>query len=218
MLDHFLREGKSESAAFHALIEWARHTDTTPTQCAILKALIDRVNLSTEQLDANGLAAWPSYDMLVADTHYSLRTVGQAIRALLKKGLIFLGTEPVQLPDKSHVFLPASQILILRPPSNEYRGRQELPTPQAGAAYLGRQELPTPQAGAAYKVLREEKREVLKEEVMRDTTKDVASRSTSFDNSFLSVGDEEAAQRQHFDVTSQHQTLPTPRQDRWERS
>ena len=150
------------------LINWARQTNlkTTPTQCAILKALIDRVNLSPEQIELNDLACWPSYDLLVADTHYSIRTVGQAIRALVKKGLIAIGTEPISVPGKSFEFYPPNLIFILKPKDasnvlascTQESDRQELPTPPAGAAYPHRQELPTPPAGAAYKVLREEKR------------------------------------------------------------
>ena len=182
---------------FHQLIEWARQTDTTPVECSILKALIDRVNLNPEQIELNDLACWPSYDLLVEDTHYSIRTVGQAIRALVKKGLIALGTEPVYPPGKNYEYSPACLTFILKPEDasnmpascTQETHRQELPTPPAGAAYPHRQELPTPPAGAAYKVLREEKRrKELKEVVMPDTTKDVvpgSSPNSSFFSQFL---------------------------------
>ena len=217
MLNQTSKNGKSQEWKRTDLIEWARHTDTTPPQLAILKAIIDRVNLKPAQVEANSLAAWPSYDCLIADTHYCRRSVAAAVKALLQKGLIVLGTEPVYLPNKNYPIVPDTLIFILRPevnePLHEERGGQEMHPPRAGDAPPPVQEMHPPRAGDAPKVLREEKRkEVLREVVKPGTMKNVVPGPSLPDNFLLSVGDTLSAQGQSYDVTSPAGARPKTRQ------
>lgn len=95
------------------LVAWAKHTDTTGPEHAVLRALIDHIN--SERAELGIFRAWPSYDKLAEESHFCRRTVLRAIHVLIGKGLVRI------IPRAQALELPEIEALAYDPSTNVFQ-------------------------------------------------------------------------------------------------